>query len=328
MGNVIHRGKGSFTHVENTVFFDRELSLKAKGIYCQIRSLEGNPEWVFTIRGFASLVKDGVDSVSAGIKELDTVEGIKSYELDNGLKIVLFADQSKPTATVNTTYLVGSRMENYGETGMAHLLEHLMFKGSKNYPDPTKEFTRRGFRMNGTTWLDRTNYFVSFTANDDNMRWALGWSADAMVNSFIAKKDLDTEMTVVRNEYEQGGMPCWVKNNDGTTSLQIVEYYQINNNPDIVKMFKMSTHFNPVDLVCATRDASGRHIDLIQFVDENTGFISEKSAGGRPLRAMERPGLWNGAMAGWNTVFIEVPPTTFTPVKVVADLLSAPHINV
>lgn len=132
------------------------------------------------------------------------VEGIKSYELENGLKVVLFADQSKPTATVNTTYLVGSRQENYGETGMAHLLEHLMFKGSKNYPDPTREFTKRGFRMNGTTWLDRTNYFVSFTANDDNMRWALGWSADAMVNSNIAKKDLDTEMTVVRNEYEMG----------------------------------------------------------------------------------------------------------------------------
>lgn len=141
---------------------------------------------------------------AAGIKPLHTVEGIKSYELDNGLQVVLFADQSKPTATVNTTYLVGSRMENYGETGMAHLLEHLMFKGSRNYPDPTKEFTRRGFRMNGTTWLDRTNYFVSFTATDDNMKWALGWSADAMTNSFIAQKDLDTEMTVVRNEYEMG----------------------------------------------------------------------------------------------------------------------------
>ncbi len=141
---------------------------------------------------------------AAVLKPLHTVEGIKSYEMENGLKIVLFADQSKPTATVNTTYLVGSRMENYGETGMAHLLEHLMFKGSKNYPEPTKEFTRRGFRMNGTTWLDRTNYFVSFTADDDNMKWALGWSADAMTNSFIAKKDLDTEMTVVRNEYEMG----------------------------------------------------------------------------------------------------------------------------
>ena len=133
-----------------------------------------------------------------------TVEGITEYRLPNGLKVVLYPDASKPTATVNMTYMVGSRQENYGETGMAHLLEHLMFKGSKNYPNPTAEFTRRGFRMNGSTWLDRTNYFVSFTATDDNMRWALGWQADAMVNSFIAQKDLDTEMTVVRNEYEMG----------------------------------------------------------------------------------------------------------------------------
>ena len=133
-----------------------------------------------------------------------TVEGITEYRLDNGLRVVLYPDESKPTATVNMTYLVGSRHENYGETGMAHLLEHLMFKGSKNYPNPTAEFTKRGFRMNGTTWLDRTNYFVSFTANDDNMKWALGWQADSMTNAFIAKKDLDTEMTVVRNEYEMG----------------------------------------------------------------------------------------------------------------------------
>ena len=133
-----------------------------------------------------------------------TVEGITEYRLPNGLRIVLYPDASKPTATVNMTYLVGSRQENYGETGMAHLLEHLMFKGSKNYPNPTAEFTKRGFRMNGSTWLDRTNYFVSFTATDDNMRWALGWQADAMTNSFIARKDLDTEMTVVRNEFEMG----------------------------------------------------------------------------------------------------------------------------
>ena len=112
-----------------------------------------------------------------------TVEGITEYRLPNGLCIVLYPDASKPTATVNMTYLVGSRQENYGETGMAHLLEHLMFKGSKNYPNPTAEFTKRGFRMNGSTWLDRTNYFVSFTATDDNMRWALGWQADAMTNS-------------------------------------------------------------------------------------------------------------------------------------------------
>lgn len=133
-----------------------------------------------------------------------TVEGITEYRLPNGLRVVLYPDASKPTATVNMTYLVGSRHENYGETGMAHLLEHLMFKGSKNNPNPTAEFTRRGFRMNGSTWLDRTNYFVSFNATDDNMKWAIGWQADAMVNSFIAQKDLDTEMTVVRNEYEMG----------------------------------------------------------------------------------------------------------------------------
>ena len=109
-----------------------------------------------------------------------TVEGMTEYRLPSGLRVVLYPDMSKPTATVNMTYLVGSRHENYGETGMAHLLEHLMFKGSKNYPNPTAEFTKRGFRMNGSTWLDRTNYHVSFTASDDNMKWALGWQADAM----------------------------------------------------------------------------------------------------------------------------------------------------
>lgn len=163
----------------------------------------------------SAIVLMGVSAGGAAAKETDltnrvkpvpvvTIEGMTEYRLPNGLKVVLYPDESKPTATVNMTYLVGSRQENYGETGMAHLLEHLMFKGSKNYPKPTEEFTKRGFRMNGSTWLDRTNYFVSFTATDDNMKWALGWQADAMVNSFIARKDLDTEMTVVRNEYEMG----------------------------------------------------------------------------------------------------------------------------
>jgi len=110
----------------------------------------------------------------------------------------------QPTATVNITYLVGSRHENYGETGMAHLLEHLIFKGSTNHPAPDVEFNKRGFQNNGTTWLDRTNYYSTFQASDDNLKWAIDWSADAMVNSFIAKKDLDSEMTVVRNEFEMG----------------------------------------------------------------------------------------------------------------------------
>jgi zinc protease len=106
--------------------------------------------------------------------------------------------------TVNITYLVGSRHENYGETGMAHLLEHLVFKGSAKHPDVPGELTAHGCRPNGTTWVDRTNYFETFAASDENLAWALDLEADRMVNSFIAKKDLDSEMTVVRNEFEMG----------------------------------------------------------------------------------------------------------------------------
>src|SRR5882762_129219 len=122
------------------------------------------------------------------------VEGITEYRLANGLRVLLFPDQSKPTIVVNVTYLVGSRHENYGETGMAHLLEHLMFKGTPHHSDLPKQFNARGARFNGTTSLDRTNYYELFQANDDNLDWALGMEADRMVHSFIAKKDLDTEM--------------------------------------------------------------------------------------------------------------------------------------
>ena len=132
------------------------------------------------------------------------VEGITEYSLPNGLQILLAPDASKPTTTVNVTYRVGSRNENYGETGMAHLLEHLLFKGSKNFGDPKAEFTKRGFSWNGSTWFDRTNYFAAFASSDENLKSYLSWQADAMVNSFIARKDLDSEMTVVRNEMEMG----------------------------------------------------------------------------------------------------------------------------
>ncbi|MBL8406313.1 MAG: insulinase family protein [Candidatus Accumulibacter sp.] len=140
----------------------------------------------------------------AGVDKLATVEGISEYRLANGLRCILFPDAAKPTATVNVTYLVGSHQENYGETGMAHLLEHLIFKGSKNFVDPARQFKARGFEINGSTWLDRTNYYLTFPASEDNLKWALAWSADAMVNSFIARKDLDSEMSVVRNEFEMG----------------------------------------------------------------------------------------------------------------------------
>ncbi len=139
-----------------------------------------------------------------GVKKNTTVEGITEYELENGLKVLLFPDQSKPTITVNVTYLVGSRHEAYGETGMAHLLEHLVFKGTPNHPNIPQELTEHGARPNGTTWYDRTNYFETFSATEENLEWALDLESDRMVNSFIAKKDLDSEMTVVRNEYERG----------------------------------------------------------------------------------------------------------------------------
>jgi len=140
-----------------------------------------------------------------GIEKVTTVEGITEYHLkDNGLKVLLFPDQSKPTITVNVTYLVGSRHEGYGETGMAHLLEHLVFKGTPNHPDIPQELTEHGARPNGSTWFDRTNYFETFNATEENLRWALDMESDRMVNSYIAKKDLESEMTVVRNEFEMG----------------------------------------------------------------------------------------------------------------------------
>jgi zinc protease len=132
------------------------------------------------------------------------VEGITEYHLDNGLEVLLFPDPSKETITVNMTYLVGSKHENYGETGMAHLLEHMVFKGSPKHTDIPKELSDHGARPNGSTSYDRTNYFETFRATDENLKWALDLESDRMVNSFIRKKDLDSEMTVVRNEFEMG----------------------------------------------------------------------------------------------------------------------------
>src|ERR687894_2454379 len=150
----------------------------------------------------ALLVAQTAPTLPNGVQRVTSVEGITEYRLDNGLKVLLFPDPTKNTITVNITYLVGSRHENYGETGMAHLLEHLVFKGTPKHPNIPQELTSRGARPNGTTWTDRTNYFETFSATDENLNWALDLEADRMVNSFIAKKDLDSEMTVVRNEFE------------------------------------------------------------------------------------------------------------------------------
>ena len=143
-------------------------------------------------------------AVLAAPAKVAEVEGVAEYRLDNGLRVLLAPDASADTVTVHITYLVGSRHEGYGEKGMAHLLEHMLFKGSKRHPDVKQEFTRRGARWNGTTSYDRTNYFETLPASDDNLDWALGMEADRMVNSFVRKEDLDSEMSVVRNEFEMG----------------------------------------------------------------------------------------------------------------------------
>lgn len=155
-------------------------------------------------------------SATAGAVKVTSIEGITEYRLNNGMRVLLFPDASKPTVTTNITYLVGSRHENYGETGMAHLLEHLVFKPSKNFgvkpgtKTPVEVLNSIGGRFNGTTWYDRTNYYSQFPANDDNLRLMLALEADRMVNAAIDQNDLwnptlkKGEMTVVRNEFESG----------------------------------------------------------------------------------------------------------------------------
>src|SRR5687767_14213037 len=143
-------------------------------------------------------------AASAGEPEkIATVEGITEYQLDNGLKLLLYPDPSLPTVTVNMTVLVGSRHEGYGEAGMAHLLEHMVFKGTPTHQNVPKALRDRGASFNGTTNPDRTNYFETLPATDDNLEFAIRFEADRLVNSFVRREDLISEMTVVRNEFER-----------------------------------------------------------------------------------------------------------------------------
>ena len=146
----------------------------------------------------------GATAAPSAAQKVTSIEGVTEYRLPNGLQVLLFPDEASATVTVNMTYRVGSRHESYGETGMAHLLEHMNFKGTPTHPNIPKELTSHGANANATTSYDRTNFFETFPATVPNLEWALGLEADRMLHSFIAKKDLDTEMTVVRNEFESG----------------------------------------------------------------------------------------------------------------------------
>jgi zinc protease len=136
-------------------------------------------------------------------KKTATVEGISEYQLDNGLRLLLYPDDSRAKVTVNMTVLVGSRHEGYGETGMAHLLEHLVFKGTPTHPHVPRALQEHGAQFNGTTSSDRTNYFETLPASDENLEFAIRLEADRLVNSFVRREDLLSEMTVVRNEFER-----------------------------------------------------------------------------------------------------------------------------
>lgn len=154
---------------------------------------------------------------------------------------------------------------------------------------------------------------------------------DCRSRAELLRKKLDRPIRVcgmVRNEGEPGGGPFIIREKDGSTSLQILESAQIDRgNEKSLNALVNSTHFNPVDLVCCLRDHNGEKFDLLKFVDPDTGFISSKSYQGRELKALELPGLWNGSMSDWNTVFVEVPSETFNPVKTVLDLLRPAHQN-
>src|SRR5262249_50212271 len=154
---------------------------------------------------FICLVAPFCFAAAAGTPQrVVTIEGITEYRLDNGLKLLLFPDPSTPTVTVNLTVLVGSRHEGYGETGMAHLLEHMLFKGTPTHREIPRLLKERGAEYNANTWIDRTAYFETMTGTADNLEFALKLEADRLVNSLVRREDLLSEMTVVRNEFEQG----------------------------------------------------------------------------------------------------------------------------
>ena len=162
----------------------------------------------------------------------------------------------------------------------------------------------------------------------NNHKQDISTLSDVALQQYLTAK-LNRPMRVcgmVKNTGEPGGGPFLTVNPDGTVSPQILESSQIDlNNPVEKAKMMQSSHFNPVDLVCGVKNYKGQKFDLLRYVDKNTGFISVKSKNGKELKALELPGLWNGAMSDWNTIFIEVPIETFNPVKTVNDLLRPEH---
>ena len=169
--------------------------------FCQPR---GRAAAVVALLGLLFLIPPAAQAQKAAAPGAITIEGITAYKLANGLQVLLYPDPSASRVTVNMTVLVGSRQEGYGETGMAHLLEHMLFKGTPKHPDVPKALRDHGANFNGTTWVDRTNYFETMPATDRNLEFAIALEADRLVNSFVKREDLASEMSVVRSEFESG----------------------------------------------------------------------------------------------------------------------------
>ena len=223
------------------------------------------------------------NSVVAQLEKTTEVEGITEYNLENGVKLLLFPDDSKPQFTMNMTVMVGSRHEGYGESGMAHLLEHMLFRGSDKHPDVPKLLKDRGvLNMNGTTSIDRTNYFETLPATDDNLKFAIEMEADRLINSWIKAEHLAKEMTIVRSEFERS------ENSPQTILFQrlMTAGYQwhnygkttIGNRSDIMRVpadnlrvfYKKYYQPDNITLVIAGKFDQARALDL---VEKNFGSI-------------------------------------------------------
>jgi hypothetical protein len=187
-------------------------------------------------------------------------------------------------------------------------------------------------QLTGEEKVERTRMDTMVTYLHERLGLAIpdqleSWNAADLRQWLIDTMDRPIRVCgMVKNEGEPGGGPFYVRSESGEISLQIVESSQIDmENPEKAGLVQQSTHFNPVDLVCSVRDFRGNKFNLTRYVDHNTGFISEKSVGGKSLKALELPGLWNGSMAHWLTLFVEVPVETFSPVKIVFDLMRPEH---
>ena len=272
-----------------------------------------------------------------------TLEGITEYHLDNGLRVLLFPDQSRPTVTVNMTVLVGSRHEGYGEAGMAHLLEHMVFKGTPTHPNIPQALQDRGARFNGTTTPDRTNYFETVPASDENLEFCIHLEADRLVHSPIRQADLDAEFTVVRNEFERSenapisvlskriAAAAYEWHNYGKSTLgnrsdiervpvaHLRAFYQKYYQPDNVVLV-VAGHFDAAQALGFIRQSFGAIPRPERQLD--TTYTEEPPQDGERIVTLRRVG--DGGAVGVAYHIPAGPHEDFAPLRVLANILSTP----